>query len=295
MYTYYNQKIIHINKPKFTNNYLIIGNNETIAAANNIKAYATFKIYLYLAGNVDGYEFGLSRKIIMETYNISDKTYKKAISELEELGYLIKREEEGIYDFYLVPYNEWCGEIEYPSEVEYPSVGNSSTPEWGSTGAHCGEVEFPTNNKNSNNSNYNNNVADAPVATITTTNSDKKYTNMSEHDFIFGLPDDEFWKLQKEYFYKDFIDYRKINKYIKDTYNVKGFDCEILKQEINKRMKDKQAEEIANKNMYDDNYDLSDLPDFMNKDDGIDKNFFYNKQQKRLEEQEKEKNKKKIA
>lgn len=290
MNTYYNQKVIHINKQKFSSNYLVIGNNEITAATNNIKEYATFKVYLYFAGNVDGYEFGLSRKKITEAYNISEKTYKKAINKLEELGYLIKREDEDIYDFYLTPYNQGGGEVGYPREVEYPSVGNSSTPEWGSTITQCGEPQTPTNSKNSNNNNYNKNVADAP-STITTTN--KKYTNMSEHDFIFELPDDEFWKLQQEYFYKDFIDYRKINKYLKDTYNIKGFDCEVLKKEINKRMNDKQIEEIINKNT-DDDYDISDLPDFMNTYDEYDIQL-YNKQQKRLAEQEEENKKKKIA
>lgn len=289
MYTYYNQKVIHINKPQFSSNYLVIGNDEIIAAINNIKEYATFKIYLYLAGNVDGYEFGLSRKIITETYNISEKTYKKAINKLEELGYLIKRDDEDVYDFYLTPYNQRGGEVEYPRESEYPSVGNSSTPVWGSVGTQCGAPETPTNNKNSNNNNYNKNVADAPATTITTTN--KKYTNMSEHDFIFELPDDEFWKLQKEYFYKDFIDYRKINKYLNDTYNIKGFDCEILKQEINKRMNDKQIEDIINQNI-DSDYDTSDIPDFLNTFDEFDIQL-YNKQQKKLEQQEQEKRKRK--
>lgn len=87
MITYPNQKIVEVNKPSYTQNFLTIGSEEWIDACNNL-TYSTFKIYLYLANNANGFKMALSPKAIMKKIKISENTYRNAVKELIEQGYL---------------------------------------------------------------------------------------------------------------------------------------------------------------------------------------------------------------
>ena len=63
MTTYPNQKVIHINKNKYTANFLQVGIDEWQTAFKKLTPSA-FAVYLYLASNADGFDLALSQKAI---------------------------------------------------------------------------------------------------------------------------------------------------------------------------------------------------------------------------------------
>ncbi|WP_297301334.1 helix-turn-helix domain-containing protein [uncultured Oscillibacter sp.] len=87
MKTYPNQKVIHIQKRTYEDNFLQVGNDEWQRAARELSGSA-FKLYLYLAGNKDGFELALSQKAVEDTTGLSKNTYHRAVEELETKGYL---------------------------------------------------------------------------------------------------------------------------------------------------------------------------------------------------------------
>ena len=87
MNTYPNQKIIHINKRKYTANFLQVGIDEWENAYKELKP-STFGIYLYLASNADGFDLALSQKAIENVLGIKKTAYHNAIAELESKGYI---------------------------------------------------------------------------------------------------------------------------------------------------------------------------------------------------------------
>lgn len=87
MKTYPNQKVIHIQKRTYEDNFSQVGNDEWQRAARELSGSA-FKLYLYLAGNKDGFELALSQKAVEDTTGLSKNTYHRAVEELETKGYL---------------------------------------------------------------------------------------------------------------------------------------------------------------------------------------------------------------
>lgn len=101
-----NQFIITIHKPKYQKDFLQIGNDEWIQACNNLTP-AGFKLYLYLAGNADGYNEELSKTRFCGLFGVSEKTYQRATEELRDKGYLILRSgSKTRHDFYLTPHTD---------------------------------------------------------------------------------------------------------------------------------------------------------------------------------------------
>lgn len=81
-------------------------------ACKNLKD-TTFKVYMYLASNQDGYVGGLSKVDVLAQTGISESSYKRAIKELEEKGYLLYSLQQAqdssgallpLYEFYSRPY-----------------------------------------------------------------------------------------------------------------------------------------------------------------------------------------------
>lgn len=101
MITYPNQKIIHINKGEYTQNYLTVGIEEWTEASKVLKPN-TFKVYLYLCSNADGFDLALSRQDAMNKLGISLDSYKRAIKELTDKKY-IELKQGNVYDFYTMP------------------------------------------------------------------------------------------------------------------------------------------------------------------------------------------------
>lgn len=81
-------------------------------ACKNLKD-TTFKVYMYLVSNQDGYVGGLSKVDVLAQTGISESSYKRAIKELEEKGYLLYSHQQAqdsagvllpLYEFYSRPY-----------------------------------------------------------------------------------------------------------------------------------------------------------------------------------------------
>lgn len=123
MITYPNQKIIHINKPTYTGNYLSVGNDEWMAACNKL-TFNGFKLFLYLAGNRDNFDLALSPKAIQQKIKMSDGTYTNIVKELIREGYLVNKQG-NIYNFYTTPLSQ--------SVVIYQPAGGCSINGMGDT------------------------------------------------------------------------------------------------------------------------------------------------------------------
>ena len=87
MITYANQKVIEIEKAECTKEFLQVCNDDWMYAARTLNGNA-FKIYLYLASNQNGYKLALSPKAIEIALDVPKKSYTRAISELEDNGYI---------------------------------------------------------------------------------------------------------------------------------------------------------------------------------------------------------------
>lgn len=109
---YQNQKHIIVNKQsKYESNFMQIGNDEWMAAARNLKD-CSLKLYLYMASNMNKFEFALSPKAVKNDIGMSESAYRRAVEELEENGYLVaanvdNKKIHGVdfktYDFYTTP------------------------------------------------------------------------------------------------------------------------------------------------------------------------------------------------
>ena len=87
MTTYPNQKVIHINKNKYTANFLQVGIDEWQTAFKKFTPSA-FAVYLYLASNADGFDLALSQKAIENALGIKKSAYHNAIEALKKEGYI---------------------------------------------------------------------------------------------------------------------------------------------------------------------------------------------------------------
>lgn len=102
-FVFSNQKVVHINKPTYDSRFLVVGIDEWMKASTILKPN-TFKLYLYLASNVDGFDLALSRQDVMDKLSISKDSYIRAVKELEKTGYLVCKQGFS-YDFYTSPAN----------------------------------------------------------------------------------------------------------------------------------------------------------------------------------------------
>ena len=100
-YTVPNQKIIHINREKVTDNFLQIKKENWYNANKDLEPYG-LQLYLYLAGNKDGFDLALSQKAAEEEAGIRSTTFHKYVNVLIEKGYIVNRQG-NIFDFYEVP------------------------------------------------------------------------------------------------------------------------------------------------------------------------------------------------
>lgn len=86
---------------------------DILLAAQDLKD-TTFKLYMYLISNKEGYVGGLSRQDAINKTGISESSYKRGIKELEEKGYFIytnlratgKDGDLPLYNFYARPWGQ---------------------------------------------------------------------------------------------------------------------------------------------------------------------------------------------
>lgn len=101
-----NQKVAHIHRDmpdKKEGNFLQIKKENLYAAYQDLNAHG-LAVYLYLAGNKDGFDLAISPAAIHQGFGMPESTARDKIKLLIEKGYLVqKKEGSNIYDFYERP------------------------------------------------------------------------------------------------------------------------------------------------------------------------------------------------
>lgn len=101
-----NQKtvIIHRDPPsKNEGNFIQIKKDNLFRAYRELNA-TSLVVYLYLAGNQEGYQLALSPRAISQTVGMPESTIRDQINKLIAYGYLVpKREGSSVYEFYERP------------------------------------------------------------------------------------------------------------------------------------------------------------------------------------------------
>lgn len=102
-----NQKIIKVCKEKYDNQNLCatINLKAIEEAAINLDA-GSFKLWIYFAKNQDNYEFDLSRQAVQNSFGIKKAQYDRAIKELIEKEYLIRKGNSNVYYFVERPFKK---------------------------------------------------------------------------------------------------------------------------------------------------------------------------------------------
>ena len=84
-----NQKIVIVNKKKYTGNFLQIGISEWQEASKRLKSLSSFCLYLYLAGNSNNFNLELSKEAFENATGFRKTSYHDGLKKLENLGYLV--------------------------------------------------------------------------------------------------------------------------------------------------------------------------------------------------------------
>lgn len=102
-----NQRIVVTHKEKYKGNFLQIRKDYYMNAYKILKTYSAMHLYLYFAGNADGYKFGYSPQAILDEIYMPATTCRNCFNLLVEKGFLVKRaEKRNVYDFYETPYGK---------------------------------------------------------------------------------------------------------------------------------------------------------------------------------------------
>ena len=119
-----NQKVVHVNRQKCEKNFLQISKENWYAVNKDLGPYG-LQLYLYIAGNRDGFDFALSQEAAERDAGITKTTFHKYVKVLIEKGYLVPRKENSnIYDFYEVPKRKEDKEAVSPCELNSLPDGN---------------------------------------------------------------------------------------------------------------------------------------------------------------------------
>ena len=101
-----NQRVVKIHRDmpgEKEGNFLLIKKSNLYDAYRNLNATALC-LYLYLAGNMNGYSLEFSAKTIHAEMGLPESTCRDQFKVLVEKGYLVpKRDGSNIYDFYERP------------------------------------------------------------------------------------------------------------------------------------------------------------------------------------------------
>ena len=119
-----NQKVVHVNRQKCDKNFLQISKDNWYAANKDLEPYG-LQLYLYIAGNRDGFDFALSQEAAEREAGIKKTSYHKYVNLMIEKGYLVPRKENSnVYDFYEVPKRKEDKEAVSPCELNSLPDGN---------------------------------------------------------------------------------------------------------------------------------------------------------------------------
>ena len=137
-----NQKIVKIVKPKYKENFLQIGIDEW-QQARKIMNYGEFALYLYLAGNANGFNLELSQQAFENATGYKKSTYNSAVARLQELGYLIHKTG-NIYQFYTSPRRQ-SGRAQFDETSNDLFNGEKSSPQQSLETAGTNKTDRSTN------------------------------------------------------------------------------------------------------------------------------------------------------
>ena len=103
MATVPNQRKIIIHREKCERDFLQIKKENWFAANKDLEPYG-LQLYLYFAGNKDGFNLELSQEAAEREVGIKKTTFHKYVNRMIEKGYLVQRKEgSNIFDFYETP------------------------------------------------------------------------------------------------------------------------------------------------------------------------------------------------
>ena len=123
-----NQKVVHVNRQKCDKNFLQISKENWYAANKALSPYG-LQLYLYIAGNKDGFDLALSQEAAEQEAGIKKTTFHTYVKEMIAKGYLVPRKENSnIYDFYEVPKREEDKKAVPSSELKSLPHEQSSLP-----------------------------------------------------------------------------------------------------------------------------------------------------------------------
>lgn len=97
-----NQRTVVIHREKPDRDFIQI-KKENYAEAYRILGATALVLYVYLAGNQEGFQFGLSPSAIQKALGMPESTCRDQIKRLISFGYLVERGDSNIYDFYEHP------------------------------------------------------------------------------------------------------------------------------------------------------------------------------------------------
>lgn len=123
------QKVVHVNRQKCDKNFLQISKENWYAVNKDLGPYG-LQLYLYIAGNKDGFDLALSQEAAEQEAGIKKTTYHSYVKALIAKGYLVPRKENSnIYDFYEIPKREEDKRAVPSSELESLPHELSSLPD----------------------------------------------------------------------------------------------------------------------------------------------------------------------
>ena len=123
------QKVVHVNRQKCDKNFLQISKENWYAVNKDLGPYG-LQLYLYIAGNMDGFNLALSQEAAEQEAGIKKTTYHSYVKTLIAKGYLVPRKENSnIYDFYEIPKREEDKRAVPPSELKSLPHELSSLPD----------------------------------------------------------------------------------------------------------------------------------------------------------------------
>ena len=93
-----NQKVVTVVKSKPKGYILDIDANKV---ARKVLSSDAYSLYMHFVLNVPGYTEALSMKHNLDTSSLSERTYYKAVNELIQKGYLVKKPHNQIREYYL--------------------------------------------------------------------------------------------------------------------------------------------------------------------------------------------------
>ena len=96
-----NQHVFVIHREEKGNNFISINKyNYSKAYRDMSKTPSALGLYLWLVGNQDKYKFAFSPQAIENQLGMAKSSCHGAVKKLEELGYLVQRNDGNVYDFY---------------------------------------------------------------------------------------------------------------------------------------------------------------------------------------------------